>query len=255
MPYISLDPSAAQPAPATTIGTPLTNEGETLASLRDELKSEIIRDIGPIRLNAWINTAYIHLAMMITTSEMHASLSIPTVVGQPLYMLPRSVAWIRQIPLNDPALYPNGGGRNMTMTDLNGYRQLPDYAISPSYSPRIWMRQGRLLALWPTPASSAFITVDFRIRPDPLSLDTHSPILPIEFHEPLLLRARYTAFRSLKMFNEAGIAQNDFVASLRDVVNTDAQEMNGKLSAFYPARELRASYRKGGTRRMRDHEL
>jgi hypothetical protein len=255
MPFIALDPQTAQSAPATTIGQPLTNEGETLASLRTELASELIRDIGVIRLNAWINTAYLHLASMITLSEMNASLSIPTIADQPLYMLPRSVAWIRQIPLDDPALYSIIGGRNMTMTDLAGYRELPDYPTSYIYSPRVWMRQGRLLAIWPRPNSAASITVDFRIRPDPLTLETHSPILPVEFHEPLLLRARYVGFRSLKMFNEAGIAQNDFVASLREIINTDAQEMNGKPSAFFPARELRASYRQRGTRRMRDYDL
>jgi hypothetical protein len=254
MPYISLDPGLAQPAPATDIGAPLTNEGETLASLRTELTKEIIRDIDPIRVNSWINTAYIHLAMMITTSEMNASLSLPTIVDQPLYLLPRSVAWIRQIPLDDPTLYPNGG-KNMTMTDLAGYRQLPDYPSTMTYAPRVWMRQGRLLAIWPKPATSAFISIDFRIRPDPLTLETHSPILPVEFHEPLLLRARYTAFRSLKMFNEAGIAQNDFVASLREIINTDAQELNGKPSAFFPAYELRASYRRNSSRRLRDHDL
>lgn len=255
MPFITLDPSLAQPAPVTTIGAPLTNEGETLASLRTELLKELIRDIDPVRANTWINTAYIHLAMMLTVSELNASLSIPTITDQPLYILPRSVAWIRQIPLNDPALYPIVGGRNMTMTDLAGYRELPDYPSSYTYSPRVWMRQGRLLALWPKPASTAFITVDFRIRPDPLTLETHSPILPIEFHEPLLLRARYVGFRSLKMYQDAGIAQNDFVASLREVINTDAQEISGKPAAFFPARELRASYRGRGTRRLRDHEL
>lgn len=255
MPYIALDPAAAQPAVSTTIGAPLTNEGETLSSLRTELLKEIIRDIEPIRVNSWINLAYVHLAAMVSTSEMHASLSIPTISGQPLYMLPRSVAWIRQIPLNDPALYPIVGGKNMRMTDLAGFRDLPDYPAAYTYAPRVWMRQGRLLALWPTPASTAYITVDFRIRPNPLTLETDSPILPSEFHEPLLLRARYVAFRSLKMYNDAAVAQNDFVASLREIINTDAEELKGKDAAFFPARELRASYRHRGFRRLRDHEL
>lgn len=255
MPFIALDPANAQPAPVTTIGQPLTNEGETLGSLREELKKEIIRaDVDATRLNKWVNMAYVHVASMITTSEMIASLSIPTIVDQPLYLLPRVVAWIKEIPLNDPALYPIVGGKNMEMTDLAGYSELPDYPSAYTYSPRKWFRQGRLLAIWPKPGSTAFLTINFRIRPEWLTLDTHSPILPLEFHEPILLRARYVAFRSLKMYNDAGVAQNDFVSSLREITNTDAEELKGKTSSFFPARALRASYR-NGPKRVRDHEL
>jgi hypothetical protein len=256
MPFITLDPTSAQPAPITTIGDPLTNEGETLSSLRDELKKDIVRDIEPQRLNRWINLGYLHVAAMLTTSEMQGSIAIPTIVDQPLYLLPRSVAWITQLPLSDPSLYPIVGGKNMLMTDLAQYRDLPDYPSSYTYSPYRWFRQGRLLALWPKPATSASVTVDFRIRPAKLSLETHSPILPEEFHEAILLRARHVAFRSLKMFNEASIAQNDFVASIRDIVNTDAEELKGKPSSFQPAVALRNYYRRGGsTTRKYDHDL
>lgn len=255
MPFITLDPSTAVPAPVTTIGDPLTNEGETLASLRAELKLSIIREIEPQRLNKWINDAYLHLAGMLTVGEMFASLSIPTVVDQPLYLLPKVVAWIKQIPLNDPALYSVVGGKNMVMTDLAGYRDLPDYPSTYTYAPQKWFRQGRLLALWPKPPTAAAVTVDFRIRPNKLTLETHSPILPEEFHEPLLLRARYVAFSRLKMFNEANLAQNDFVASLRDLVNTDAEEVAGKPASFYPGTALRRFYRKGSFTRVRDNDI
>ena len=255
MPFIALDPSLAVPAPVTTIGDPLSNEGETLASLRAELKLSIVREIEPQRLNKWINDAYLHLAGMLTISEMFASITLPTVVDQPLYLLPRVVAWIRQLPLSDPALYPVVGGKNMLMTDLAGYRDLPDYPSTYTYAPYRWFRQGRLLAIWPKPASAAFITVDFRIRPNKLTLETHSPILPEEFHEPLLLRARYVAFSRLKMFNEANLAQNDFVGSLRDLVNTDAEEVSGKSSSFYPGTALRRYYRKGSFTRVRDNDI
>ena len=255
MPFITLDPTLAQPAPATTIGDPLTNEGQTLATLRDELGKSIVRNIETQRLNRWINDAYLHLSSMLTISEMFASIAIPTVVDQPLYLLPRVVAWIRQLPLNDPTLYQLTGGKNMTMTDLAGYRELPDYPASYTYAPYKWFRQGRLLAVWPKPASAASITIDFRIRPNKMTLETHSPILPEEFHEPLLLRARYVAFSRLKMFNEANLAQNDFVGALRDVINTDAEELSGKPSSFYPATALRRYYRKGSFTRMRDNDL
>jgi len=255
MPFIALDPSLAQPVPATTIGQPLTNEGETLATLREELKKQIVRDIDTQRLHLWINQAYLHVAGMVTTSEMFSSLGVPTLVDQPLYLLPRVVAWIRQIPLSDPALYPVIGGKNMTMIDLAGYRDLPDYPSSYNYSPQKWFRQGRLLGIWPKPASTATITVDFRIRPARMTLETHSPILPEEFHEPILLRARSVAFRSLKMFNEAAIAQNDFVSAVRELLNTDSEELKGKPAGFFPATALRNYYRRGASTRVRDNDL
>ena len=226
MPYTALDATLAQAAPVTTIGTPLTNVGETLASLRTEVLAEINRTIDATRVNLWINKAYRKLCAMIDISELNGSLSINTTVGQNQYALPKQVAWIKRVPLVDTSLYPLTGGRNMEKTDLNTYRELADPPSGYNYNwgPYKYFRYGRVLVLWPTPIAVKAVTVDFRVRPLDLVNDNDSPILPEEWHESLLLRARYVAFRSLQMFDKAGLAQNDFVTSIRELLNTDAEE-------------------------------
>lgn len=256
MPYVALDATTAAAAPVTTIGAPLVNVGETLATFRAELKPQIIRgDVADPRLDKWLNLAYRHVAAMITLNEMMGSLAINTADGQPLYTLPEAVAWIKQIPLSDPTLFPYAGGRNMGMIDLNGYRDLPALpSFGNFYGPYKYFRFGRLLVLWPTPNAVKSVIIDFRVRPSDMTADNHSPILPKEWHEGILLRARYVAFRSLQMFDKAAIAQNDFVASIRELLNTDAEEISGKEASFSPARSLRAMYRRG-TSRYRDGEF
>lgn len=258
MPYVAIDPTTAAAAPVTTIGNPLVSQGETLATLRAELQLQIIRTgtgADDARYNKWINLAYRHVAAMVTLNEMMGSLAITTAASQPLYLLPQSVAWIKQIPLSDPSLFPYSGGRNMGMIDLAGYRELPDVpAWGNSFGPYKYFRFGRVLVLWPTPMAVKTVIIDFRVRPNDLTLDTHSPLLPQEWHEPILLRARYVAFRSLQMFDKSAIAQNDFVSCIRELINTDSEEIKGKDASFSPARLLRAAYR-GGNTRYRDGEL
>lgn len=257
MPYIALDATTAAAAPATTLGAPLTSVGETLGSLRAELIPQIIRgDIATARWNRWINLAYRHVAAMVTINEMMGSLAINTVASQPLYTLPKAVAWIKSIPLSDPALFPYTGGRNMGMIDLASYRELPDLpGWGNTWGPYKYFRFGRLLVLWPTPIAAKSVIIDFRVRPSDLVADTDSPILPEEWHEGILLRSRYVAFRSLQMFEKAKDALNDFVISVKDLVNTDAEELGGKEASFSPARSLRAMYRRGGSTRYRDGEF
>lgn len=253
MPYVALDPASAAAAPVTTIGQPLTDEGETLASFRAELKALAIRTDVDTRLDGWINLAYRHVAAMVTLSEMMGSLAISTVADQPLYLLPRAVAWIKAVPLSDPTLFSLAGGRNMTMTDLPGYRELPDYPPGWNFwGPYRYFRFGRILALWPKPAIAQSVIIDFRVRPLDMTDDHHSPILPPEWHEGILMRARHVAFRSLQMFDKAAIAQNDFLSSIRTIENTDASEVAGKTAGFYPAQALRSSYRRAGSTRYRD---
>lgn len=254
MPYIAIDATTAKAAPVTTIGAPLTSQGETLATFLAELKLQVVRsDPVDARYKSWINLAYRHLAAMVTLNEMMGSLALTTDVGQPLYTLPTVVAWIKQIPLSDPIVYPFAGGRNMVMTDLNGYRELPDSSlIRNQYGPYRYFRFGRVLALWPTPISVQTVIVDFRVRPKDLVNDTDSPILPQEWHEPILLKARHVAFRSLQMFDKAGLALNDFTSTIRELINTDAAEIGGKTATFSPARALRNAYRNP---RYRDGQL
>jgi hypothetical protein len=235
MPYIVLDPSTAAAAPTVTIGAPLTSVGETLSTMRTELDLELGRRsdyANPADLNYWINKAYRKVAGMLTVKELFGSFQISTVSTQPFYALPIQVAWIKRVSLRDATNYPIEGGREMEQIDENIYRDLAVYSAIPTR----WFRWRRMLVLWGTPNAVSTVSVDCRVRPDDLSANTDSPLLPPEFHEVILLYAKATAFRALRIYNEAATASNDALSILRPLLNTDAEELAQAESTVSPAR-------------------
>lgn len=227
MPFRLLDPSTAVAAPVVTFGAPLTSVGETLGSLRAELLLQLSSrsDVDTPRLNRWINWAYRSLAGMLKLNELKASMTFATVSGQPFYMLPVQVRSVKGISIKLPGSASYKGGVNLTMMTEDEYYREPDLPASATTSwPTSYFRFGRMLVVWPDPAAVYSLYHRVVIRPDDLVNDTDSPILPKEFHEPLLLYARYKAWRSLRNLPEANLAKNDFISELRPLIDTDAEE-------------------------------
>lgn len=235
MPYIALDESTAEDAPAVTIGAPLTSVGmtfgEMLAELDAELGSRTDVDNTSVRLKLWVNWAYRNVASMLTVKELMGSFSLTTVADQPFYLLPTSIAWLKRLSIIDATDFL-AGGQEMEMIDESGYRLLADLTDIPSK----YMRYRRMLVLWATPNDEYELTVDCRVRPDNMVDSTDSPILPEEFHESILLYGRYRAFRALRMYQEASVALNDAVTTLRPLINTDAEEADGAIQRVQPIR-------------------
>jgi hypothetical protein len=220
VPFAVLDQTTAAAAPVTTLGAPLISVGETLATLRAELKLQVVRDdVDDPRYNLFINKAYRKLVSMLTIQEFSGSLSIATVAAQPFYLLPQAVGYIKKLSLADAVYYPRGG-IDLQRIDADYYRRLP----VRTGQPEMYFRQGGMLVIWPTPDTVDTMALDFRIRPVALTADNHSPILPLEWHDALALKARHIAFRSLQMFEKAAIAQNDFVTEIREIEQVEAGE-------------------------------
>lgn len=227
MPYIVLDRTTAEAAPATSIGAPYTSVGETLLSLRTELKKMLGNraDIDNARLNLWVNFGYVDVAASLKIDELRGSIGFPTVPGQPLYLLPNAVAAIYGAAVADSVNYPEFGGRALDKIDLAGYRSLKVITDEPER----FFRLGDLLVLWPTPVAARDLALDFWIRPQPLVVDTDSPILGYEWHESILLNARKKAFSALQEFDKALAAQNDMVASVRTKQDNKAREDENRI--------------------------
>lgn len=220
MPFTVLDPAVAAAAPVTLLGAPKVNVGETLGSLRTELKLQVIRgDVDDPRWNSFINKAHRKLVSMVTLQEFNGSLPINTIATQPFYLLPQAIGNIKKVSISDTAFYPRGG-TDLSRIDLDYYRRLSVHTGQPE----MYFRQGDIFVVWPTPNSVDTIALDFRIRPQDLTADNHSPILPLEWHELIGLKARHIAFRALQMFEKAAIAQNDFVSELREIGQVEADE-------------------------------
>lgn len=235
MPFTVLDPTTAAAAPVTTLGVPKISVGETLATLRAELKLQVIRnDVDDTRWNKWINQAHRKLVSMVTLQEFSGSLGINTVASQPFYLLPQAVGYIKKISLTDTVYYSRGG-IDFQRIDLDYYRRLP----VRTGQPEMYFRHGDMLVVWPTPNTVDAVTIDFRVRPVDLTLDTHSPIVPLEWHEALGLKARHIAFRALQIFDKAAIAQNDFVTAVREIEQMEGGEDSDLEAQISPVRYKR----------------
>lgn len=242
MPFRALTTATAQAAPVTLLGAPLVDVGETLLSLRDELNLDLgdRDDVDTTRLNRWINKAYRHLAASLDIQELHGSLIINTVVDQPFYLLPKQVHWITDLAISDEDNYPSEEGRQLSLIDRIGYRRLP---VHDSGTPTKFFRFNKMLVIYPDPDDVYPLALDFKIRPDDMTADNHSPLLPVEWHEPLGLRAHRVALRSLRLHREGAVAQNNYVEAIRPMLDAEAEERTSMEAHVSPAREVRDTYR------------
>ncbi len=225
MPYQTIDSSLAEPAPVVLDGMPLTEEGETLASMETELFYSIggREDATLERLRRWINQAYIDLFTSLELDEGKASYTFLTTSGQNQYLVPDVVATTLGVTvLQSESIY---GGIPLTKGDLSSYRRREE-AVG---LPREFFRYGKILVLWPTPSRVVDLSVDYRLRPAPLVEPTDSPILPREWHEAILLNARKKAFSSLMEFDKAMPAENDYVNQVRRRQDTEANETENRV--------------------------
>lgn len=234
MPYIALDESTAEAAPAVTLGAPLTSVGETLSSIRDDVAEQTGNRNGilPATYDKYINRAYKNLAGMIRLKQLDASFSIDTVVNQPFYMLPDAVSFLKRVSYIDTLLFD--GGAELAMIDEQTFRNFPDIDAT---NPRTYFRYNRMLVLYPTPNDVWSLTIDCKITPQPLVNDTDSPILPVEFHEALIEFAKSRVFRASRQTIMAIQAQNDGLAIIRPLLNADAEELDSAEFGLAPARK------------------
>ncbi len=217
MPYTVLDRSTAAAAQATTLGDPLTaDNGLSFQELVDELDAQLLSrtDISATRHLLFINQAYADICSSLKLDEMRASISIPVVDTQPLYLLPSAIYSIEQMSILEPVAVSSSEGRPLEMIDLGAYRSRPD----EDSQVREWFRHTGMLVVWPTPNyAGATFGLDFRIRPTAASgaLGAIWPILPYEWHETIVLLAKQKALVAVRDYTMAQITQNEFVNMVR----------------------------------------
>lgn len=237
MPYIAFDPATAAAAPASTLGAPLTSIGWTFADYQVRLLEELgnTADATLVRRKLWINDAYKHLLGLLKMQEMKGTIEQATVAAQPLYLVPSNVRSVLRVGVIDDETYTTQGGRKLTLIDEHSYRMLPDTDAEPvSY-----FRYGRMLVLYPTPDDVRTMIWEVVARPASLVDDTDSPIVPEEFHEAILLRAKHVGFRALRRYTDAAAAQNDFVSTIRFLRDAEADEEEDKQASVIPIRSAR----------------
>jgi hypothetical protein len=227
MPYIALDPTAAAPAPPTTIGDPLIDGPKVLQDFVMELDSLLSGrdDVTPERLAQWVNMAYVDLATSLRIDELKASMVVSTVEDGYLYALPDAVFSLLGAATADEDSIR--GGYPLEKIDLDEFRRRSGEAGRLE----AYFRYGSLLVVWPRPLAVGAVAIDFRVRPAYMTdLEHHSPILRQEWYEAILLNAKRIAFSSLKEQENAMIANNELIASIRKRLDRSALEHEGMVT-------------------------
>lgn len=260
MPFNPLNPADAVAAPALTVGAPKVSYGKTLLALRTELALRLggRSDVDPTRLSSWINEAYLDMVSSLDLPELNSNYSFNTVAAKYLYLVPDQVMYAFSASLVDEYRYPFDGGLPLTKIDLSTYRKLPATVTGSTINSEQAMsffRHGDLWVFWPDPSDIHVISIDFRIRPDPLVNDTDSPILKREWHEGLLLLAKAKAHEGLIEPDLAAASENTYVRWVRRRQDMDALEDTNKLVSASVVRSRRQLIRqKGGILGQRNAE-
>lgn len=236
MPFINFDPADAV-AVASTAGEPLTDTGDTLASFVAELKllQEGRSDVDPARYKKYINYAYQDLCGSLKLEELIGSQRFDTVAGKALYLLPPAIRSTRAVSIVDPTDYVSGGAP-LRKRDVFWYRVQADASDDAVTD---YFRYGNFLILYPTPASAKSINLEFRVRPDPLVNDDDSPILPIEWHEGILLLADSKFHRAVGEPELALEAENNYIRWVRRKLDLAADEQESQLIIGRPVHNRR----------------
>lgn len=245
-PFTALDATTAT-AVASTLGAPLNNQGDTLASIRAELiealgqRTELVV-AGNARVNKYVNYAYRDLCSSLQLEELVASLAFNTVAAQPLYKLPNAVRDTRMVSIVDPVTYAVSGGFPLNKRDVAWYRR---QILFSDVGPTDYFKYNTLLVVWPTPTAVNALSVEFRIRPDDLVNDVDSPILPTEWHEGIFLLAKAKLHAALLEPDLAAVAENDFVKFVRRKTDRAAEETENMIAQARPIRR-RSQLNRGG---------
>lgn len=261
MPNIALDPSLAAviPDPVSNPANPLSGiaNGITLGQARSEIIAMLKgrTDIEPERIDFWLNRAYVDVATSIARmDELKVSIEFDTVSDQPLYLLPEwtviTLAVSRLDSDTQPRLVP------MRKIDLTAYRsrRVIEAEDAEGNEPMEFFRYNRILVLYPTPFAAHEIYLDMRIEPNPLTDDSHQPILRPEWHEAWLTLARKKILSALTEFEASIAVGNELTTHLRMRQDNEAnEEENRVVSSSRPRSVRELLHRRGSTTYRREN--
>lgn len=229
-------------------GEPFTNVGKTLGTLESRLRLELGNrsDITPELLREWINDSYIDLANTLHLPSMQDSMEFLTVADEESYDLPAGVGTIHRAAWRDTAT--DDGGK-LVKTDADEYRMLSFTVGRPE---RVF-RLASVLVLWPTPDAAYRIVLDYTVKVQILTEPYHSPILDVQFHEPMFYGAKARGLEAIKDFAGAAVATNTMTRLMRRKLDLEAEEDDGKSAQLIPVRrKSQLTVRRGLSTRRED---
>ena len=234
MPYLVLDPAAAQAAPVVNTipaeAAAAHPAGKSLLSLRTILKLELGQrtDIPDSVWNEWINDGYQDFYSTLNLPESKSSYLLVTTANQPLYLVPAAVNFVRSVSASDQVTTTSGD--TLSDIDVFSYRKLPVRTGAPEY----WFREKNILVLWPTPDKAYNFAVDVVLKPAPLVADADYPALEDKWHEAVKLAAKMRSWTGVQNDTKAALVENALSRSVQRRNDAEADDKATELAGMRP---------------------
>lgn len=187
------------------------NFGELKARLRVSVKNPDEVDSPEEILGSYINSGYLDLAARYDYHQTRKRCTFTTVAGEAKYQLPGDVASVLR-------LRDNTHGRKIWK---KGDRAIAMQNVPKwEHWPRCYVRYRNYVELLPTPSETGFVIEVYYIAiPAVLAVDSDIPVLPLTWHDGIVMRARWYYFMEKGDSVQATQALNNYSVWLSDKPN------------------------------------
>jgi hypothetical protein len=168
--------------------------------------------------NEWINDGILDLWTALDLPESKRSFEMQLRDGQMLYLLPATVDTVRNASVIDTEDANNG--LSLDKIDSPMYRKLPTACGAPT----AWFREQNIIVVWPTPDDDYTLTVDAKVKPAKLTLDTQYPIFEDKLHEQVFNAAKARAWTGVQNDIKAQLTENRLAGQIQRRSDRDARD-------------------------------
>jgi len=181
----------------------------TLRQILDELRLNLGKissaTVSDDRMKVWVNNCQIELLTAFQFFQNEKKVKTAMVIGQAEYSLPKDC-----IAIYD--LRDNSAKRKIRRTH---YRKIDNVDFSVSGAPTHYIRFGNYIQLIPVPDATNELMLRYCVSPSALSSDDDVPVVPVTWHEAILLGAESRGWRSLGEYKRAAIVKNEYISLVR----------------------------------------
>lgn len=251
MPSLVINRSTANTSAITppVAAGPATTGWMNLAALEVEVLRRMggRTDLDSAGIRLHINEAYVDMCSMLQFEWMDATMGWTTVPGVAQYALPNAIREVISVSSEGDSDVDDDGP--LEKVDLREYRRMAleetDFNTKPS---AFTLSPDNVLVLWRTPDVAYPMAMEVALRPTRLTADTHFPVCPDEWVEPLIVLSVSKAVQALREFEFAAQLYNVYLGHVRSRRNEKSERKRGTIgSVFVPrtAADLRRSSRGG----------
>jgi hypothetical protein len=180
---------------------------EMQASLRSRIGNPLTSEVPNTTLQSVINRAYRDVGTKYPFNETRCITTFNTIVDSPRY----------DIPTDADLIYRVWDDTNKCKIRKRGVRYMTGIPLNyPTGKPLAYVRVRNWMQLIPTPDAIYSVAIYYLLTLGDLSADTDKPVLPLPWHEGLVLKARHMYYDDRGEIGKAIYALNAWKEWLSD---------------------------------------